>query len=79
MPSCLQPPGHTPYPSKEVPVPPAPYWDGVAADGGGEKEEKEKGREEGGGQWEEGVQGRVTVEKGTSQDLEVPDNFLWDS
>jgi hypothetical protein len=47
MPSCLQPPGHTPYPSKEVPVPPAPYWDGVAADGGGEKEEKEKGREEG--------------------------------
>lgn len=47
MPSCLQPPGHTPYPSKEVPVPPAPYWDGVAADGGGEKKEKEKGREEG--------------------------------
>ena len=23
------------------------HWDGVAADGGGEKEEKEKGREEG--------------------------------
>lgn len=46
MPYCLQPPGHTPYPSKEIPVPPASHPDGVAADGGGEKEEKEEGREE---------------------------------
>lgn len=50
-PHCLQPPGHIPDPSKEMPVLLDAYWNGVAAGGGGEKEEREekkdKGREEG--------------------------------